>query len=52
MGENYASSVNQKTGKREYYRTKADYQAGRARKQDSADRRRRRNSARMKGRYA
>lgn len=40
MGENYASSINQKTGKKEYYRTKADYQAGRARKQDSARKRR------------
>lgn len=40
MGENYATSVNQRTGKKEYYRTKADYQAGRARKQDAARKRR------------
>ncbi len=40
MGESYATGVNQKTGKKEYYRTKADYQAGRARKQDSARKRR------------
>ena len=36
MGESYATGVNQKTGKKEYYRTKADYQAG----QDSARKRR------------
>lgn len=40
MGENYATSTNQKTGKKEVYRTKADYQAGRAKKQDSARKRR------------
>lgn len=52
MPEPYATGTNQKTGKKEVYQTKADYQAGRARKQSSADRRRRRSSARMKGRYA
>jgi hypothetical protein len=40
MSESYAVGVNQKSGKKEYYRTKADYQAGRARKQDSARKRR------------
>lgn len=40
MGEAYATGTNQKTGKREVYQTKKDYQAGRAKKQDSARKRR------------
>jgi hypothetical protein len=42
MGEVYAVGINQKTGKKEYYQRKADYIAGRARKQDSARKRRQR----------
>lgn len=40
MPEAYATGTNQKTGKKEYYMRKADYQAGRARKQASSNRRR------------
>ncbi len=42
MPEPYAVHVDQKTGKRTYYKNKAAYLAGRATKQNSANRRRNR----------
>lgn len=42
MPEPYAIGINQRTGKREYYWTKKDYQKGRATKSKSARQRQRR----------
>ena len=46
MGEFYAVRVS--GGKKEYYKTKADYHAGRARAQDSARKRAEREKANQK----
>lgn len=42
MSENYATSINQKTGKKEYYKTKQDYINARMKKSNTSAHQRRR----------